>query len=316
MKIAITASGGGHTGYAAAIAQRLKGRVDMFFIVPEGDKWSTAKVEKYGEIVYVKKARGPKDPLWRCIPSLIKAFFQSIERIGHVDIIIATGSNHCVPPAIVAKLKGCKLVAIESPVRFTKASLSLRTLRPIADVLALQWPEQKQLHPKGIVVGPMYELPEYKPWNGDYILVTGGTYGHKLLFNTISKLDIENIVMQTGRVDPKPYRRKHPDWVVFDFDPNFGKWVAGAKVVVTHFGKTIIDAVLSYRKPTVIVPNPEWKYSAGERDAEILAKKLNAVLVKEITPKAIEKAINEAINKTLPTYEDGALNLVKLLLNY
>jgi len=122
--------------------------------------------------------------------------------------------------------------------------------------------------------------------------------------------------LQTGRVDPKPYARRHPQWTIFSFDPDFGKWLAGAKVVITHFGKTAIDAVLSYRKPIIIVLNPEWRYTVGERDAKILAEKLNAVLVKEITPKAIERAVDEAVNKTLPTYEDGALNLVRLLLNY
>ena len=241
---------------------------------------------------------------------------QSIRRIGQVDVVIATGSNHCVPPSIVGKLKGAKLIAIESSVRFTKASLSIKTLTPLTDVLALQWPEQKLLHKKGTVVGPIYELPEYEPWDGGYILVTGGTYGHKALFDAISELNIENVVLQTGKVNPEPYRRKHPTWVVFNLDPVFGKWLAGAKVVITHFGKTAIDAVLSYRKPTIIVLNPEWRYTVGERDAKILAEKLNAVLVKEITPKVIERAVDEAVNKTLPTYEDGALNLVRLLLNY
>ena len=86
--------------------------------------------------------------------------------------------------------------------------------------------------------------------------------------------------------------------------------------MITHFGKTAIDAVLSYRKPTIIVLNPEWRYSVGERDAKILAEKLNAVLVKEVTPKAMKRAVDEAVNKTLPTYEDGASNLVRLILNH
>ena len=315
MNVLITASGGGHTGYAVAIAQRLKGKANITFVVPESDEWSAAKVRRYGDIIYVKKARGPKDPLWRSIPGLMKALLESIQRIGKVDVIIATGSNHCVPPSIIAKLKGAKLIAIESSVRFTKPSLSIKTLTPIADLIALQWPEQKRLHPKGVVVGPIYELPEYKPWNGDYILVTGGTYGHKLLFDTISKLNLDKVVMQTGRINPEPYKRKHPNWIVFNYDPDFGKWLAGAKVVITHFGKTAIDAVLSYRKPTIIVLNPEWKYTVGEKDAEILASKLNALLIRNITFNNLEKAIHSAIKITLPNYENGAENLTKFILS-
>ena len=128
-------------------------------------------------------------------------------------------------------------------------------------------------------MGSIYELPEYEPRDGGYILIAGGTYSHKALFDAILELNIENVVLQTGKVNPEPYRRKHPTWVVFNLDPVFGKWLAGAKVVITHFGKTAIDAVLSYRKPTIIVLNPEWRYTVGERDAEILAEKLNTVLV-------------------------------------
>jgi len=130
MRILITASGGGHTGYAVAIAQRLKNKAELIFAVPEGDEWSASKVRKYGEVIHIRKARGPKDPLWRSIPGLAKAFLQSIRRIGQVDVVIATGSNHCVPPSIVGKLKGAKLIAIESSVRFTKASLSIKALTP------------------------------------------------------------------------------------------------------------------------------------------------------------------------------------------
>ena len=42
---------------------------------------------------------------------------------------------------------------------------------------------------------PIYELPEYEPWDEGYILVTGGTYGHKALFDAISELNIENVVL-------------------------------------------------------------------------------------------------------------------------
>ena len=121
--------------------------------------------------------------------------------------------------------------------------------------------------------------------------------------------------MQTGRINPEPYKRKHPDWIVFDYDPDFGRWLAGAKVVITHFGKTAIDAVLSYRKPTIIVLNPEWKYTVGEKDAEILARKLNALLIRSITFNNLEKAIHSAIKITLPNYENGAENLTKFIIS-
>jgi len=314
-RIIITASGGGHTGYALALAQRLRGRIEIVFVIPEGDRWTKEKVEKYGRVVQVKKARGPRDPLFKAIPGLVKAFAQSLFKIpGNFQTIVCTGSNHSVPPGYAAKFKGMKVVSIESSVRFTSPSRSIKTLSKISDLLALQWPEQKEFFPQGVVVGPLYELPEYKPKNEGYVLVTGGTYGHRLLFEAVDKLEVEKVVLQTGRIDPRPFRERHPGWTVFDFDPDFGKWLAGASVVVTHFGKTAIDAALTYRKPVVLVPNPEWRLTASLEDAKILARKLNAVLVEEISPSKIKEAIKEAIFREPPTHPDGAAKLVDLIL--
>jgi len=314
-RIIITASGGGHTGYAVALAQRLEEKAEMIFIVPENDKWSKSKVERYGEVIYVKKARGPKDSLAKAIPGLIKAGVQSLEEIKNkYEVFVSTGSNHSVPPAIIAKIKGLKLINIESSVRFTKPSLSVRALQYISDLTILQWPEQKKILSKGIVVGPLFEKPLYPSEDKGYILVTGGTYGHKLLFDAINNLNLDNVVLQTGRINPDPYRKKHPQWVVFDFDPDFQKWIAGASIVISHLGKTVIDAALTYKKPTIIVPNPEWTLTAGWPDAELLAKKLNATLVKQITLESILKAIEAVKKKRPPEFPDGAKQLAKIIL--
>lgn len=314
-RIIVTASGGGHTGYAVAIAQRLYGKAELLFIIPRGDKWTRSKVERYGKIVEVSKPRGPRDSFTKLLLRMPSAFFESLGKVlGDYDVFISTGSNHSVPPAIVARLKGLKVYNIESSVRFTKPSLSARWLRPFSHVVVLQWEEQLKLHPNGKVYGPFYEKPEYEPVDRGYILVTGGTYGHKLLFDTVAELNIDNIVLQTGRVDPEPYRKKHPEWTIFRFDPDFGKWLAGASVVVSHLGKTVIDAVLTYRKPVVIVPNPEWTLTAGWGDARILARKLNAVVVEKIEPRALLEAIEEAKKRKPPVYPNGAEKLARELL--
>ena len=314
-KVVLTASGGGHTGYAVALAQRLVGKAEMFFLVPEGDTWTEAKVRGLGRVAWTKKARGPTDPLWKALPGLLMAGWQGLRTIpGDYEVFVSSGSNHSVPPALAAKAKGLKLVNVESSVRFTRASLSALALKPISDLTVLQWPEQEEILPGGVVVGPLYELPAYEPRDEGYILITGGTYGHKALFEAASELDLDNVVLQTGRLDPGPYKVKHPDWVVFRFDPDFGRWLAGASVVVSHLGKTVIDAALSYRKPVVIAPNPEWRHTAGWEDAEILAEKLNAVLLEELSPEALRSAIEEARGRRPPRYRDGAGELAKIIL--
>ena len=106
----------------------------------------------------------------------------------------------------------------------------------------------------------------------------------------------------------RPYIKAHPEWKIVTLTPRFHELLAGAEVVITHFGSTVLDALV-YKKPTVIVPNPEWTRTAGEEDAKILAKKVNAVIVNEITKENILNAVEEAKKKAIPTFPDGAEKL-------
>ncbi len=313
-RILILAGGGGHTGYGYALAQRLYGRAHLHFLVPEGDVLSQKRLSKFGYVDFLLKARGPKTPTSEFLPKLLRAFAKSYNKISRgYDVVVSTGSNFCIPPGLFAWLKGIPLVNIESPVRFTKPSKTAYILQHFSDITALHWEEQKKLLKRGIVVGPLLPKPEVQPWNGGYILITGGTQGHKQLFDVISESNLENVVLQTGRIDPEPYRKKHPEWKIIDFSTKFHELIAGADVVVTHFGATILETLV-YRKPAVIVPNPEWTRTAGIEDAKYLAKKVNATLVTKITLRNLLKAIEESKDRRSPKFSDGAKNLANLIL--
>ena len=89
MRVVITASGGGHTGYAVALAQRLRGKAEMLFIVPRGDKWSRSKVERFGRVVEVSKPRGPRDSLAKLVLRMPGALLESLGRVpGDYDVFV------------------------------------------------------------------------------------------------------------------------------------------------------------------------------------------------------------------------------------
>jgi len=312
--VLILAGGGGHTGYGYALAQRLYGKTHMYFLVPEGDFLSVERLSRFGSVGFLPKARGPKTPMKDFIFRFFKALFKASGNVSRdFDVVISTGSNFCVPPAIFAYLKGIPLINIESSVRFTKASKTARFLEPFSIITALQWEEQKRLLSKGIVVGPLLPKPEIEPWNGGYILVTGGTLGHKMLFDIIAESSLKNVVLQTGLINPEPYRRRHPEWKVIEYSSRFHELIAGAELVITHFGSTALESII-YKKPVVMVLNPEWKRTVGKSDAEIFAEKINATFVWDLKLASLLKAIEEARNKKLPILEDGAENLAKEIL--
>jgi UDP-N-acetylglucosamine:LPS N-acetylglucosamine transferase len=311
--VLILAGGGGHTGYAYALAQALHKRARLSFLVPEGDLLSKNRLSKFGNVEFFIKPRHPKTSTNVFLALLAKAFIDSAKiPIKDFDVVVSTGSNFCVPPALIAWLKMVPMVNLESSVRFVKASKTARVLQPFAKLTALQWEEQKSFL-KGVVFGPMLPRPEIKPWNGGYILVTGGTYGHKLLFDALTESNLHNVILQTGRVSPDTYKKKHPEWKVITSTDRFHELLAGADLVITHYGMTLLETAV-YKKPVVLVPNPEWTRTAGIEDAQYLAKKLNAVLVSEIKTKILLDAINEAKNRKIPVFPDGAQNLANAII--
>jgi len=313
-RVLILAGGGGHTGYAYALAQALHGKVFLFFLAPEGDALSERRLSKFGKVQFLIKPRGPKTPAHQFVTRLTKAFMESVGQSFHeFDVVVSSGSNFCVLPAIMAWMRGVPVVNMESPVRFSKPSKSARVLQPFSAITALHWEEQKRLL-KGVVVGPILPKPEVKPENRGYILVTGGTYGHRLLFNTLAESDLHNIVLQTGPVDPTPYIKKHPEWKVFTVTEGFHELLAGAELVVTHFGLTVLEAAVVYKKPVVLVPNPEWTRTVGAEDAEYLARKINAVFVSETKIESLLNAIKEARKRKVPLLPDGAENLANMII--
>jgi len=312
-RVLILVGGGGHSGYAYALAQALHGKMKLSFIVPEGDILSERRLSKLGEVSFLVKPRGPKTPTYEFLPRLAKAFLQSAGRPFHeFDVVVSSGSNFCVVPALMAWMRGVPVINIESPVRFTKPSKTASILQHFAAVTALHWEEQRRLL-NGVVVGPIVPGPAVEPENRGYILVTGGTHGHRLLFDVLAGSELENVVLQTGRVDPKPYAERHPGWRVLEFTERFHELIAGAEVVVTHFGLTALEAALVYRKPVVIVVNPEWTRTVGAEDAEILAGKLNAVFVSDLSLESMLKAVEEAKTRASPVLPSGADNLAKII---
>jgi UDP-N-acetylglucosamine--N-acetylmuramyl-(pentapeptide) pyrophosphoryl-undecaprenol N-acetylglucosamine transferase len=311
-RVLILAAGGGHTGYGYALAQALRTRATLSFLVPEGDLLSEKRLSRFGRVNSLLLPRGPKTPANEFAVGLVKAFVDSVGlNLQDFDVVVSTGSNFCIWPAFFAWMRGLPVVNIESSVRFVKPSKTARLLQPLSRITALQWEEQKWFL-NGVVVGPLLHKPEVEPWKGGYVLVTGGTHGHRSLFDALTNTSLRDIVLQTGEIDPSPYRKRCPEWKVVAITRKFHELVAGADVVVTHLGSTIIEAVV-YGKPIVLVPNPEWTRTGGLEDAKYLAKKVNAVLVPEIESERLLAAIKEARKRQVPTFTDGAEKLARII---
>ena len=259
------------------------------------------------------KPRGAKTPTNEFLYKLCQAFSSSRKKVTKdFDVVVSAGSNFCIPPAFAALSKKIKLVNIEGAVRFTRASLTARILQPFSAITALPWPEQKKLL-KGTVVGPLLHKQEIEPYNGGYILVTGGTLGHKALFDVVNESNLKNVVLQTGEVDPEPYMKRHSEWKIIRYSSKFAELLAGAELVVTHFGSTALETAV-YNKPAVMVVNPEWTRTVGKTDAELFAKKVGVTILPRLSLDCLLESIEEAKKQKRPVLKDGAEALADIIL--
>ena len=313
--VLIVAAYGGHTGEAFSLVQQLRGKVELSFLVPEGDKLSSTRLSPFGRVDTLILPRDPQTPTHLFIPRLLKAFAQSLRKVTRdFDVVVSFGSNFSIPPALVAWSKKIPVVNVETFIRFVEPARTTRILQHFSKITALQWKEQQEFL-RGTVVGPLIPKPEIKPWNGGYILVTGGTYGHKLLFDTLADSNLRNVVLQTGKVNPTPYINKHPEWKVITVTENFHQLLAGTSLVVTHFGYIVLET-MTYNKPALLVPPYQaWTKTAGLRDAETFAKAYNYVLVSEITLENLLKGLEKASKMKVPKLKSGAENLANLIVN-
>lgn len=274
---------------------------------------SLKRLSSFGKVDTIVKPRGAKTPTNEFLYKLCQAFASSIKKVTKdFDVVVSTGSNFCIPPAFVAFSRKIKLVNIEGAVRFTCASITARILQPFSAITALPWPEQKKLL-KGTVVGPLLHKQEIEPYNGGYILVTGGTLGHKGLFDVINESSLKNVVLQTGEVDPKPYITRHPEWKIIRYSSRFTELLAGAELVVTHFGSTVLETIV-YNKPAVMVVNPEWTRTVGKTDAELFAKKLGVTILPRLSLDCLLESIEEEKKQKRPVLKDGAEALADIIL--
>lgn len=96
-------------------------------------------------------------PTTRNIPNLMRNLGLAIRVIRRTrpDVVVSTGAGVAVPFFVAARLFRVATCFIETYDRIDSRSMTARLVRPFTDMLLLQWEEQRELYPEGIVVGPL-----------------------------------------------------------------------------------------------------------------------------------------------------------------
>ena len=315
-RVLVAAGYGGHAGFGFAIGYSLARRgIDVEFLAV-GDSWLAEKLSRVGRVHPLPLPRRPGEPLARGLHRWPAALARTLRLSGGYKALVATGSNFSLPPALAGRIRGVPVYSLEDAVRIvepSRAAMIIHRLR-LAKVTMLQWPEQARFYPRrSILVGPVYEPRLHEPRDEGYVLVTAGTVGNRELLDAVVRASIKRAVVQTGRVDPGPYRAARPEWLFLRYTSDLDRLIAGASAIVAQFGMTAMTARLAYGKPVVIVPARHVKTAAGPANARPYAEKIGAVYIEEVTPKSIEEALEDARKLPVPQHEPGAERVAELV---
>ncbi len=134
MRVCLAASSGGHISQLLKLAESWNG-YDVFCVTTT--QVIREKLKQYSR-VYIVGESNREHPLLVLMVLLRCARIVFCER---PDVVISTGAAVGCITCFLGKLLGAKVIWIDSITNVERISLSGRLVRPIADLLLVQWPE-------------------------------------------------------------------------------------------------------------------------------------------------------------------------------
>jgi UDP-N-acetylglucosamine:LPS N-acetylglucosamine transferase len=117
---------------------------------PRRRLWVTHDKSDAASLLLEERVVHAHSPTTRNIPNLLRNLVLAWRVISRERprMVLTTGAGVAVPFAWLARLRGARVVYVESITRTEALSLSARLVAPIADHLYVQWPELVDAHPR------------------------------------------------------------------------------------------------------------------------------------------------------------------------
>jgi UDP-N-acetylglucosamine:LPS N-acetylglucosamine transferase len=147
--VLLVCSTGGHLLQLGALADAWAGLSHAWVTFDKSDARSLLA----GDRVYY--AYGPTN---RSIPNFLRNLPLAWGLLGYLRprVIVTTGAGVAVPFAWLGRLRGARVVYVESFTRIDGPSLSCRLIRPVADRVYVQWPELAERLPGARYLGSIF----------------------------------------------------------------------------------------------------------------------------------------------------------------
>lgn len=145
----LVCSTGGHLQQLLALRDAWDGYSRVWVTFDKSDARSLLREER---VVF---AHGPTN---RSVKNLLRNLVVAWRTLREVrpQVVLTTGAGVAVPFAWLGRLRGVRLVYVESFTRIDEPSLTCRLVAPVADRIYAQWPELVRSVPKAHYSGTVF----------------------------------------------------------------------------------------------------------------------------------------------------------------
>lgn len=147
--VLLVCSTGGHLLQLVALREAWADRTRAWVTFDKSDARSLLRGER------VVHAHGPTN---RNLPNLLRNLRLARRLVSDLrpKVVVTTGAGVAVPFAWIARLRGAKVVYVESFTRIDGPSLSCRLIAPVATRIYAQWPELADSYRRALYRGNVF----------------------------------------------------------------------------------------------------------------------------------------------------------------
>ena len=259
MRICLAASGGGHVRQLLDL-KPIWSEHDAFFVTePTALGETLARECRTHFVTHVAAGQaklGHPLEMLRCAWRNLLESYRVIRR-ERPEVVISTGAGAVFFTLFWARLRGAKLIVIESFARFDRPSLFMRIAAPLAHRSVVQSAKLAPRFPRALVFDPLRMLDVPRPRKKPLMFVTvGATLPFDRMIQSVAELKAkgeipEHVIAQVGKSGCKPEGIEAVENLSFD---EIQSLLRDADIVVSHGGTGSLITALRERCRTVVMP--------------------------------------------------------------
>lgn len=259
MKICLAASGGGHMRQLLDLEPFWRGRDYVFVTEPTAMGESVAQRHPTEFVPHVALGQAKLGHPWDMVRSAVANLAASWRIVSRhrPDVFISTGAGSMFFTALFAKLRGAKVIVVDSFARFDHPSAFARIAGPIADWRIAQSPAAARAWNDAECHDPLVLLEGERPVKEPLLFATvGATLPYDRLLDYVGEakrqgLIAERVVIQTGKGVAPIEGAECVETLDFD---EMRAMLAKADIAVCHGGTGSLITALQAGCRTIAIP--------------------------------------------------------------